>query len=215
MLPKEGGRVWVVNLNFHRNVFFRKKQGVVLRPAPRPRVNPLALDEYPVPHRPGEVAAGSDVGIVRHEDDGLAVVLGEPGQDVEDEGGVLDVQVSRGLVRQDDARLVRECARDGDPLLLPAREVGPQPVELVAKPHRIQEGAARSSISFGESRPSFFIGIMTFSSAVNSSMRKWNWKTKPMCSPRARVRTASSLFDISWPLIQISPASGWSRRPRR
>jgi hypothetical protein len=56
---------------------------------------------------------------------------------------------------------------------------------------------------------------MTFSSTVNSSIRKWNWKTNPMCSQRAAVRTASWLFDISWSLIQISPASGRSRRPRR
>ena len=59
------------------------------------------------------------------------------------------------------------------------------------------------------------MGIMTFSRTVNSSIRKWNWKTKPMCSPRAAVRTASWLFDISRPLIQISPESGWSRSPRR
>jgi hypothetical protein len=139
-----------------------------------------------------------DLGIVRHEDDRLAVVLGQAGQDVEDERGVLDVQVARRLVGQDDCRLVGEGAGDGDPLLLAPREVGPQAVELVPEPTESSRWAARSSICFGESRPSLRIGIMTFSSAVNSSIRKWNWKTKPMCSPRAAVRTASSLFDMSW-----------------
>jgi hypothetical protein len=35
------------------------------------------------------------------------------------------------------------------------------------------------------------MGSITFSNAENSGSRKWNWKTKPMCALRARVRSAS------------------------
>ena len=156
-----------------------------------------------------------DLGIVGHEDDGLAVVLGEAGQDVENKRRVLDVQVARGLVREDDGRLVGERARDRDPLLLPAGKVRPQPVELVAQADRLQEVGSRAPASPSASRrPSLRMGIITFSSAVNSSIRKWNWKTNPMCSPRALVRIASSLLDISLAVDPDLPAVGLVEEPQ-
>ena len=39
--------------------------------------------------------------------------------------------------------------------------------------------------------------------------------TKPMCSPRAAVRSKSLLFDMSWSRIQMEPSSGRSSSPSR
>ena len=58
--------------------------------------------------------------------------------------------------------------------------------------------------ALGRSRPARApprrsIGIITFSSTVNSGSRKWNWKTKPSFSLRSAARSSSSSWPMSTP----------------
>src|SRR5215510_2844868 len=86
---------------------------------------------------------------VAQGDDAVRVVAGEPdlvearddryplgryrAERVEHAGGRLGIETRHGLVRQHDGRFLRESARDGDPLLLPAREPIRPAVGLVEK----------------------------------------------------------------------------------
>ena len=62
----------------------------------------IRLHKLTVAHRFDFVATVGDVGIVRDEHHGLAVFLREPGQQVENQAGVADVEIAGGLVGEDD-----------------------------------------------------------------------------------------------------------------
>ena len=81
-----------------------------------------ALGEPPVADVHHAVGMGSHVGLVRDEHDGLARVAQalERGEHHVARGGV---EVARGLVGQDEGRVVHEGPRDGDALLLAAGEL--------------------------------------------------------------------------------------------
>ena len=64
---------------------------------------------------------------------------------------------------------------------------------------------ARSRISRAASRPSLRIGSSTFSRAVNSGSRKWNWKTKPSIESRVWARSSSSMGAVSRPPMRSVP----------
>ena len=57
-------------------------------------------------------------------------------------------------------------------------------------------------------------GKQTFSNAVNSANKLWNWKTNPIFSFRKIERFLSESFVISVLLIQTLPEVGFSRVPR-
>ena len=58
-------------------------------------------------------------------------------------------------------------------------------------------------------------GIHTFSNAVNSSKRLWNWKTNPIFSFLNRESSLSDKLVISVPLIIIVPSVGVSKLPNK
>ena len=56
-------------------------------------------------------------------------------------------------------------------------------------------------------------GIMTFSRAVNSGSRRWNWKTNPMCWLRKAAMRRSLRVKGSTPSMNTCPESGLSSVP--
>ena len=80
-----------------------------------------AVMDSPVANGHGTVGLGGNARVVRDEYDGLAALL-ELVEGFHDERPGCRVQVSRGLVGQDDGRIVDEGARDGDALHLSTRE---------------------------------------------------------------------------------------------
>ena len=69
-----------------------------------------------------------DGGVVGDYDDGAAVIVGEGAKDLDYVGGVGRVEVSCGLVGEDDLAALREGARDRNSLLLTARKMGGETV---------------------------------------------------------------------------------------
>mgnify|MGYP001570572189 FL=1 len=64
------------------------------------------LNERSVPHATGDIAALGDFGVVRNQNHRLAVHFRQTGQQLEYYIRILDVQISRRFVRQQDRRLV-------------------------------------------------------------------------------------------------------------
>ena len=71
-----------------------------------------------------------DVGLVRDEHDGDAALAVQPLEDAHDLDAGARVEVAGRLVGEEQRRLVDERARDGDALLLSAREL----VRVVVEP---------------------------------------------------------------------------------
>lgn len=64
---------------------------------------------------------------MRHDDDASAVLGGEAAQQPSDVVAMARVQVGRGLVSENDARVVGESSGDRHPLLLATRQlIGPE-----------------------------------------------------------------------------------------
>ncbi len=61
--------------------------------------------------------------VVRHDDEGRALLLVEIGQQRHDLVAGLGVEAAGGLVGQDQRGLIGQRARHGDPLALPAAEL--------------------------------------------------------------------------------------------
>src|ERR1039457_807505 len=78
-----------------------------------------------------------DVLLVRDEDDRLSLVV-QLLKDRHDLDRGLRVEVSRGLVREKDRRVVHEAARDRDALLLAARELGRGVVPAISEAHALE-----------------------------------------------------------------------------
>ena len=81
-----------------------------------------------------------------------------------------------------------------------------------ARPIMSSSSAARRSTSARGRRP-ISPGMQTFSKAVNSASRWWNWKTKPMRSLRNFDRALSPSDETSSPPISTRPLSGRERVP--
>ena len=56
-------------------------------------------------------------------------------------------------------------------------------------------------------------GIITFSSALNSGRRWWNWKTKPMVRLRSSARREPGIAVTSSPARRMDPRVGTSSVP--
>ena len=61
--------------------------------------------------------------IVADHDDGASLIMGQDTQGIGDQGTTLPIERRGGLVGQDDGRVVRERARDGDTLALATTEL--------------------------------------------------------------------------------------------
>ena len=69
------------------------------------------------------VGDGADDRVVGHDDEGAVLSLRQVAEQLEDLPAGLRVEVRGRLVGEEEGRRAGEGARDGDPLLLPAREV--------------------------------------------------------------------------------------------
>ena len=70
----------------------------------------------------GTVGVGGGFGVVRDHQDGLAEALVKVAQQVQDDIGVLAVEIARRLVGEQNSRAVDDGASDGDTLLFAPRE---------------------------------------------------------------------------------------------
>lgn len=53
-----------------------------------------------------------------NEDHSLTILLGEPGEQIKNKGGILNIQISCRFIGQDNLRLIGEGAGDSHSLLL-------------------------------------------------------------------------------------------------
>src|SRR3954452_13387914 len=93
----------------------------------------------PAVARPDDaITCVSDLGVVRHEDERLAVLPVEPTQGREHVRGALGIKVSRRLVRKDEAWLVYQGSGQRDALLLAARELRRPVAAAVPQAHKVE-----------------------------------------------------------------------------
>ena len=116
-------------------------------------------------------------------------------QQVDDVLAVVGIEIAGRLVGQQHLGLVRECPREGDTLLLAARQLRRVVVHAGVETHFVQQGAWHAACaSFA---PASSIGTSTFSNAVSEGIRWKNWKTKPINRPRRRASASSPRLVIS------------------
>ena len=89
--------------------------------------------------------------------------------------GRVRVEIAGGLVGQDQARRVGQRPADRDPLLLAAGQPGRPVVEARRRAPAARAARARAPAASRRPRPAISCGITTFSSAVKSGSRWWNW----------------------------------------
>lgn len=86
----------------------------------------------------------------------------------------LVVKIAGGLVAQHAARLVDQCTRHRTALTLAAGEFAGLVFDAMPKPDRFQQ-LQRLTLATATSSPDNSTGIITFSNAVNSGNKWWNW----------------------------------------
>src|SRR5262245_17307694 len=107
------------------------------------RLRRCFLDDLPLVHEDDPVGdPAGEAHLVRHTHHGHAVP-GQAGHHIEDLVDHLGVEGRSRLVEQHDLRLHGEGPRDGDPLLLAARQVGRIVPGPVAQSHPLEQAARR------------------------------------------------------------------------
>lgn len=126
---------------------------------------------------------------------------------------VAGIEVARRFVGQQHGGRVHQRPGNSDPLLLAARQARRAYDRGVRSAPRAPAGspARRSTSAFGR-RP-IKPGIQTFSKAVNSGSRWWNWKTNPIFSLRNRDKARSPSDETSCPSISTLPRSALESVP--
>src|SRR4029079_11344883 len=76
--------------------------------------------------------------IVRHHDDGLAVLLVQRLEQVEDFIARLAIEIARGLVAEEQRRIGDDGARDAHALFLAAREFARLVLHAIREPHELE-----------------------------------------------------------------------------
>jgi hypothetical protein len=79
-----------------------------------------SVDDDPVAHVHDAVEIGGGFGIVRDHDDGLAKILIELAEHLQNHFRIFRVQISGGLVGKEDFRFIDDGPGDRDALLLAA-----------------------------------------------------------------------------------------------
>ena len=115
------------------------------------------------------------------------------------------VEVAGRFVGQQDRRVDRQRARDGDALALAAGELVGQMRPADCRAGRASSSFAARSSTFFAGQPRRCSGRPTFSRQVSVGSRLKNWKMKPILSRRTRVSSSSDNF------AKDSPSTG----PRR
>ena len=149
----------------------------------------------------------------------IRTVAAEAGVEVADERedlvAGLRVEIAGRLVGEQDRRIDRQRARDGDALALAARQ-------LVGQMRRGGGRAAPGAAARGRARrpscrgqPRRCSGRPTFSRHDSVGSRLKNWKMKPILSRRTRVSSSSDRPARRSPSMRTSPEVGRSRPPMR
>ena len=137
----------------------------------------------------GAPGAGGEVEVVGHQHERRAELAVQLHHEIDDPGAGAGVEIAGGLVGEEHLGPGAEGARERDPLLLAAGELGRIVVAAVAQPDAGQQlGGARRR----RPRRGARAGTCTFSRAVSVGMSWKDWKTKPTFSPRSRARASSS-----------------------
>jgi hypothetical protein len=113
--------------------------------------------------------------VVRGGDNRHAALFVEPFEQFDDLLACFEVEVACWLVGEDDGGVVGEGARDGDALLLSARQFGRLVVQASAQPDESQQFHPALARLVGV-YPANTIGSVTFSSAVITGIRLKVWK---------------------------------------
>src|SRR5882672_7251974 len=95
--------------------------------------------EPSVPQRQAPRGPTGEIGVVRRDDHGRAVLCGEPGEEVDDLAAGSSVEVPGRLVREHDSRLHGERTGDRDALLLAAGQVPRQVVRSAGEADLVEE----------------------------------------------------------------------------
>ena len=121
------------------------------------------------------VGAPRELRIVRDDHQRRADHAIEIEHQVEHVRGGTPVEVAGRLVGEHAARLRHQRARERHPLALAARELAGQVAQPVREADVWPASRARCRVASGEREPPPTSGIATFSTAVNSGSRWWNW----------------------------------------
>ena len=168
------------------------------------------LDDFAVGEDHGAGGPASQIAVVGHHQDGLAL-RHQRLEQAEDRFGGFGVEVAGRLIGREDRRIVGQRAGDGDALLLSARERRGQLVGLIGHADLLQQVqrplAALARASTCGRSPS---GSMTFSAAVSVGSSWKNWKTTPTLRPRHSASLPSLSVWMAVSPTRISPAVGRS-----
>ncbi len=113
----------------------------------------LVGDDVAVAHRDDAVGVGGDVGFVGDDDDGHALLAVERDQGLHDLVRGAGVEIAGRLVGEQQARRVDQRARDGDALLLAARELARRVALAVAEAEQPQRPARPLDARLAARRP--------------------------------------------------------------
>src|SRR5919205_373641 len=158
-------------------------------------------NDLSVAHLYDAAAHGGRLRVVRDHDDGLVEAVVHLLKHVQDDCRIFGVEVPRRLVGKDDGGAVDDGARQGDALLLAARECERLVVHLVFELEEAEGFAAALRVA----------ALL----AVRVGKRLKRWKTKPILRRRMSVRRASVTLVMSSPSMTMRPVVGVSRPPRR
>ena len=121
------------------------------------------------------VHLGGDALVVGGDEGGAAFVADQAEEFGEDDVGGGLVEIAGGLVGEDQSGPVGERAGDGDALLLAAGELARAVGQALGEAERAEQAfGALVGLARG-SAPRTSCGRTTFSSALKSGSRWWNW----------------------------------------
>lgn len=103
------------------------------------RLVELILDDAPVAQAQHAIGHAGDGGVVRDDDDGAAVLVIDILHELQDFLGRLVVERARGLVAQQQTRVLDERTADGAALLLAARNLTRELVAVLVEAQRTQQ----------------------------------------------------------------------------
>ena len=101
------------------------------------------------------------------------------------------VEIAGRLVGQENRRIDRQRARDGDALALAARQLVGQMLQPVTELHERRAAPRARSSTFARGQPRRCSGRPTFSRHDSVGSRLKNWKMNPILSRRTRVSSSS------------------------
>ena len=162
------------------------------------------------------LGARRGVRIVRHHDDGLALLLVQRLQQVEDLVARLAVEVAGGLVAQQERRIGDDRARDADALFLAARQLARLVLGALAQDRRGSSAAPTRLRAIRGGQRSQQQRQLDVALGRQHRQQVVHLKHEADVIRAPACRAAPSLSEsVRWPAISIVPAVGRSRPPIR